>query len=43
MSGGYDEALYLMYLGQVPMFRRCSKDELDRVAALGRPTLARSS
>ena len=35
MSGGYDEALYLMYLAQVPMFRHCSKDELDRVAALG--------
>jgi CRP-like cAMP-binding protein len=31
---GYDHALYLMYLEQVPMFRRCSSEELEHVARL---------
>ena len=31
----YDLALYQMYLGQVPMFRACSSEQLDVIAQLG--------
>jgi CRP-like cAMP-binding protein len=34
---GYDEAIFQMYLGQVPMFQACSEDELDAVAYLASP------
>jgi cAMP-dependent protein kinase regulator len=32
---GYDRALYQAYLSQVPMFSRCTPDQLDRLADLG--------
>ncbi len=31
----YDRALYQMYLGQVPMFRSCSGEQLDLLARVG--------
>jgi CRP-like cAMP-binding protein len=31
---GYDEAIFQMYLGQVPMFQDCTEEELDAVAYL---------
>ena len=34
---GYDEAIFQMYLGQVPMFRACSEEELGAVAYLASP------
>jgi cAMP-dependent protein kinase regulator len=32
---GYDRSLYQTYLSQVPMFARCTPEQLDRVAELG--------
>ncbi len=32
---GYDRSLYQMYLSNIPMFRSCSPDQLDRLAELG--------
>jgi CRP-like cAMP-binding protein len=32
---GYDRSLYQTYLSQVPMFAKCSPEQLDRVAELG--------
>jgi cAMP-dependent protein kinase regulator len=32
---GYDRSLYQTYLSQVPMFRSCSGEQLDRLAELG--------
>ncbi len=32
---GYDRSLYQTYLSQVPMFARCSSEQLDRIAELG--------
>ncbi len=32
---GYDRSLYQMYLSQVPMFRSCTPEQLDRLAELG--------
>jgi cAMP-dependent protein kinase regulator len=32
---GYDRALYQGYLSQVPMFRSCTTEQLDRLAELG--------
>jgi CRP/FNR family transcriptional regulator, cyclic AMP receptor protein len=32
---GYDRSLYQMYLGAVPMFSRCTPEQLDRLADLG--------
>jgi CRP-like cAMP-binding protein len=32
---GYDRSLYQTYLSQVPMFKKCSPEQLDRVAELG--------
>ena len=34
---GYDEAIFQMYLGEVPMFQACSEEELDAVAYLASP------
>jgi CRP-like cAMP-binding protein len=34
---GYDEAIFQMYLGQVPMFQACSNEELNAVAYLASP------
>jgi CRP-like cAMP-binding protein len=34
---GYDEAIFQMYLGQVPMFQACSEEELSAVAYLASP------
>jgi CRP-like cAMP-binding protein len=34
---GYDEAIFQMYLGQVPMFQACSAEELSAVAYLASP------
>ncbi|HMF82732.1 MAG TPA: cyclic nucleotide-binding domain-containing protein [Acidimicrobiia bacterium] len=33
----YDEAIFQMYLGQVPMFQACSEDELSAIAYLATP------
>jgi CRP/FNR family transcriptional regulator, cyclic AMP receptor protein len=33
----YDEAIFQTYLGEVPMFRACSEDELSAVAYLASP------
>lgn len=33
----YDDAIFQMYLGQVPMFQACSEDELSAVAYLASP------
>jgi CRP-like cAMP-binding protein len=33
----YDEAIFQMYLGEVPMFRACSEDELSAIAYLASP------
>lgn len=32
---GYDRSLYQTYLSQVPMFAKCTPEQLDRVAELG--------
>src|SRR5688572_32194198 len=37
MSSGYDQAVYLMYLAQVPMFSTCTPQDLEEVAALATP------
>jgi len=37
MSAGYDRALYLMYLAQVPMFSTCTTQELEEIASLAFP------
>jgi CRP-like cAMP-binding protein len=37
MSSGYDEAVYLMYLAQVPMFSTCTPQDLEEVAKLATP------
>jgi CRP-like cAMP-binding protein len=34
---GYDEAIFQMYLGQVPMFQDCTEEELGAVAYLASP------
>ena len=34
---GFDEALFEMYLKEVPMFTACSPDELDALAGLASP------
>jgi CRP/FNR family transcriptional regulator, cyclic AMP receptor protein len=33
----YDEAIFQMYLGEVPMFQACSEEELNAVAYLASP------
>jgi CRP-like cAMP-binding protein len=33
--GGYDTALYQMYLRSVPMFGSCTREQLDMLAGLG--------
>jgi CRP-like cAMP-binding protein len=33
----YDEAIFQMYLAEVPMFQACSEDELNAVAYLASP------
>ena len=33
----YDEAIFQMYLGEVPMFQACSEEELSAVAYLASP------
>jgi CRP-like cAMP-binding protein len=33
----YDEAIFQLYLGQVPMFQACSEEELNAVAYLATP------
>ena len=33
----YDEAMFQMYLGEVPMFQACSEEELSAVAYLASP------
>jgi CRP-like cAMP-binding protein len=37
MSSGYDQAVYLMYLAQVPMFSTCTPQDLEEVAKLATP------
>jgi CRP-like cAMP-binding protein len=37
MSTGYDQAVYLMYLSQVPMFSTCTPQELEEIARLATP------
>ena len=37
MSSGYDQAVYLMYLAQVPMFSTCTPQDLEEVAKLAKP------
>jgi CRP-like cAMP-binding protein len=32
---GYDESVYRMYLAEIPMFARCTTEQLDLVAHLG--------
>jgi CRP-like cAMP-binding protein len=32
---GYDRSLYQTYLSSIPMFRSCTTEQLDRLAALG--------
>jgi CRP-like cAMP-binding protein len=34
---GYDDAIFQLYLGQVPMFQACSEDELATIAHLASP------
>jgi CRP-like cAMP-binding protein len=34
---GYDETIFQMYLGQVPMFQGCTEEELAAVAYLASP------
>jgi CRP-like cAMP-binding protein len=34
---GYDETIFQMYLGQVPMFQDCTEEELSAVAYLASP------
>jgi CRP-like cAMP-binding protein len=34
---GYDDAIFQMYLGEVPMFQACSEEELSAVAYLASP------
>ena len=34
---GYEEAIFQMYLGEVPMFQACSEEELGAVAYLAAP------
>ena len=34
---GYDEAIFQMYLREVPMFQACSEEELSAVAYLAAP------
>jgi CRP-like cAMP-binding protein len=34
---GYDEAIFQMYLGEVPMFQDCTEEELGAVAYLASP------
>jgi CRP/FNR family transcriptional regulator len=34
----YDEAIFQLYLGQVPMFQACSEEELSAIAYLATPT-----
>jgi CRP-like cAMP-binding protein len=34
---GYDETIFQMYLGQVPMFQECTEEELGAVAYLASP------
>jgi CRP-like cAMP-binding protein len=33
----YDEAIFQLYLGQVPMFQACSEEELNAIAYLATP------
>jgi len=33
----YDEAVFQVYLGEVPMFQACSEEELDAIAYLATP------
>jgi CRP-like cAMP-binding protein len=33
----YDEAIFQMYLGEVPMFQACSQEELSAIAYLASP------
>jgi cAMP-dependent protein kinase regulator len=33
----YDDAIFQMYLGQIPMFQACSEDEVSAVAYLASP------
>ena len=33
----YDEAIFQVYLGEVPMFQACSEEELSAVAYLASP------
>src|SRR5512132_1458883 len=33
----YDEAIFQMYLGEVPMFQACSEEELSAIAYLASP------
>jgi cAMP-dependent protein kinase regulator len=35
MAGGYDAAVYRMYLEQVPMFHACTSEQIDEVVELG--------
>ena len=37
MSSGYDQAVYLMYLAQVPMFSTCTPQDLEEIASLATP------
>ena len=37
VSSGYDQAVYLMYLAQVPMFSTCTPQDLEEVAKLATP------
>ena len=32
---GYDRSLYQTYLSNIPMFRSCTTEQLDRLAELG--------
>jgi CRP-like cAMP-binding protein len=34
---GYDDAIFQMYLGEVPMFQACSEEEVSAVAYLASP------
>ena len=37
----YDEAIFQMYLGEVPMFQACSEEELSAIAYLASPQRSR--
>jgi CRP-like cAMP-binding protein len=39
---GYDETIFQMYLGQVPMFQACTEEELGAVAFLASPRALRA-